>query len=155
MGELSDRFGALMARIAATDAELFRTIGAQTAEFRKLVDEVLPDEGRTPDPAPLAVLSPHPLLPPEECSEKALRARFRAVAPALAFLEPHIGPPPTRRTTWKQVEQAFRQGCWPTPAASTPNCRRNVTTSDLQVLEARLIARIELLEERILDRLGL
>ena len=39
MGELSDRFGELMARMAKGDAELFRTVGEQNAAIRQLVEE--------------------------------------------------------------------------------------------------------------------
>ena len=40
MAELSDRFAALMARMARSDAEMFRTIGEQNASVRQLVDEL-------------------------------------------------------------------------------------------------------------------
>jgi hypothetical protein len=40
MGELSDRFAALMARLAQTDADLYRAIGAQNASMRLLVDDL-------------------------------------------------------------------------------------------------------------------
>ena len=154
MGELSDRFGALMARMAQTDAELFRTLGEQNAEFRQLVDEVLPEAPEQQAPSPPAALRPQPLLPPEECSEKALKARFRTLAPALAFLEIRIGPPPGKRLSWAQVAQAFRQGSWSVSSSSGKARSAGVTAADLQALEARLTARIELLEERLLKRLG-
>ena len=44
MGELSDRFAELMARMAKSDADLYRTIGEQNASVRKLVDEIVPTE---------------------------------------------------------------------------------------------------------------
>ena len=42
MGELSDRFGDLMARMAKGDAELFRVVGEQNSAIRQLVEEVVP-----------------------------------------------------------------------------------------------------------------
>ncbi len=156
MGELSDRFGALMARMAQTDAELFRTIGAQNADIRQLLDEVLPPEEEAAQGAsPVAALHPQSLLPREECTEKALKARFKTVAPALAFLEERIGPPPSKRPSWALVTQAFQQGHWPAKTSPRKTAGSSVTPADLQALEARILARIELMEERILARLGL
>ena len=60
MGELSDRFGELMARLAKSDADLFRTIGAQNASIRQLVDDFAPVEAPSP-----AALAPAALLPPD------------------------------------------------------------------------------------------
>lgn len=42
MAELSERFAALMARLAQSDAELFRTLGEQNASVRQLVDQLVP-----------------------------------------------------------------------------------------------------------------
>jgi len=44
MGELSDRFADLMARMAKSDADLFRTIGEQNASVRQMVDDLAPTE---------------------------------------------------------------------------------------------------------------
>ena len=65
MGELSDRFAELMARLAKSDAELFRTVGAQNANIRQLVDDL------APAPTPAALLASAGLLPPEACELKA------------------------------------------------------------------------------------
>ena len=42
MAELSERFAALMARLAQSDAELFRTLGEQNASVRQLLEEGAP-----------------------------------------------------------------------------------------------------------------
>jgi hypothetical protein len=42
MAELSERFAALMARLAQSDAELFRTLGEQNASVRQLLDQLVP-----------------------------------------------------------------------------------------------------------------
>jgi hypothetical protein len=88
MGDLSDRFGALMARMAKGDAELFRTVGEQNAAIRELVEELAP----APPAEALAALqaAPQSLLPPEQCQPKALKARF-----ATAAAEVQV--PPTRK----------------------------------------------------------
>ena len=66
MGDLSDRFGALMARMAKGDAELFRTVAEQNAAIRELVEEgapALPGETKT---AAALQTAPQPLLPQEQ-----------------------------------------------------------------------------------------
>ena len=40
MADLSDRFAELMARMAKSDAELFRTIGEQNAGMRRMVKDL-------------------------------------------------------------------------------------------------------------------
>ena len=86
MGDLSDRFGALMARMAKGDAELFRTVGEQNAAIRGLVEELAAE----PPTEALAVAAlqaaPQSLLPPEQCHPKALKARFTTAAAAHAHL---------------------------------------------------------------------
>lgn len=58
MAELSQRFAALMARLAQGDAELFRTLGEQNASVRQLV------EGRSCCQRPSRRTSPAPLSRP-------------------------------------------------------------------------------------------
>ena len=42
MGELSERFAEVMARMAKTDADLFRTIGQQNNSIRQIAEELAP-----------------------------------------------------------------------------------------------------------------
>ena len=113
MGELSDRFGELMARMAKGDADLFRTVGDQNAAIRQLVDEVAPAEA-------IGALSesPQPLLPKDQCHPAALKARFRTAAAAHAHLEAALGPAPTKKKTWDHLSSVFTNGAWPAPARS-------------------------------------
>ena len=47
MGGLSDRFAELMARMANSDADLYRTFGEQNTSVRQLVDDLVPRDDTT------------------------------------------------------------------------------------------------------------
>jgi hypothetical protein len=147
MGELSDRFGALMARMAKTDAELFRTLGEQNSAVRSMVEDLTTaEESRSATGA----LAPQSLLPEEECQLKALKARFPRAADAQAWAEQQLGPAP-RKATWAVLEQTFRTGAWPVKASSSRAAKATgVTSQDLDdrlaALEQRLMTRLDALE---------
>ena len=160
MSDLSKRFEALMARMARTDAQLFRTIGEQNAALHRIAEDMQPDatppaatdQGGRPSVAVLAAAIP---LPKEECSRKQLKKRFRTLQPARDFLEEHLGAPPkgTKRiTTWALVEQTVTTGQW--PAGKTSSSHGRSRGEDLAAMEQRLQARLERLEQR-LERLEL
>lgn len=143
MGELSDRFAELMARLAKSDADLFRTIGAQNASVRQLVDDLAPASAA-------AALNPAAgLLPPDACDLKALKARFGKLPEAQAWLEEQIGPAP-KKPTWAVIVQTCRTGSWPVSAtgrASAPKGLTNVALEErLTALERRLEQRFDRLE---------
>jgi hypothetical protein len=139
MGELSDRFGELMARLAKSDADLFRTIGAQNASIRQLVDDFAPVEAPSP-----AALAPAALLPPEACDLKALKARFGKLVEAQAWLEDRIGPAP-KKPTWAVIAQTCRSGAWPAGASRSAAAPKSLTSGEL---EERLTALEQRLEHR-------
>jgi hypothetical protein len=148
MGELSDRFGELMARMAKGDADLFRTVGQQNAAIRQLVEEMAPPEA-------IGALSesPQALLPKEQCHPAALKARFRTAAAAHAHLEAALGPAPTKKKTWDHLSSVFANGAWPAPARSLSVAgagRGGVSEEALAQTEARLLRRIDQLEERVI-----
>ena len=183
MSDFSKRFEALMARMAHTDAQLFRTIGEQNAALHRIAEDMEPDatppaltdQGGRPSVAALTAAS---LLPREQCNLKQLKKRFRTLPPARAFLEERLGPPPkgTGRITWKVVEQTVTTGQWPTgktsdhvpllpgagvrvetgqwPVGKTSSPRTRSRGEDLAAMEQRLQARLERLEQR-LERLEL
>jgi hypothetical protein len=148
MGELSDRFAALMARLAKSDAEFFRAVGEQNAAVRDLVDdlaaavdgssEALASTPLSPTPAALASAG---LLSPEACELPALKARFGKVATARAWLEDQIGPAP-KTPTWAVIAQTCRTGAWPASARPHAAATKTLTSVDL---EERLTA----LEQRL------
>ena len=84
MAELSDKFGALMARMAKTDAALFRTIG----DHNKAVIEQVMD------------------------SEAALRGRFQSCKAAFEWIEDQLGPPPNKKKSWSIAVQVVTAGRW-------------------------------------------
>lgn len=149
MGELSDRFGELMARMAKGDADLFRTVGDQNAAIRQLVEEMAPAEA-------IGALSGslQPLLPADQCHPAALKARFRTAAAAHAHLEAALGPAPTKKKTWDHLSTVFANGAWPAPARSLSVSgagRGGVSEEALAQTEARLLRRIDQLEERMIS----
>jgi hypothetical protein len=165
MADLSRRFAELMARMARTDADLFRTLGEQNAAVRQMVDEVLPGEGGDPVPsqpgqssattlasqaAGTPALTPSPLLPIEECSLARLKARFRTLPPARAFLEEKLGPPPagSGRISWALVEKAFSSGSWPAGKVSRAG-RAGGSAAALAATERRLGERFDRMERRL------
>lgn len=159
MSDLSKRFEALMARMARTDAQLFRTIGEQNAALHRIAEDMEPDatppaltdQGGRPSVAVLAAAS---LLPKEECSLKQLKKRFRIVPQARAFLEKKLGAPPKGigRFTWALVEQTVTTGHWPVGKTSISHGRSR--GEDLAAMEQRLQTQLERMEQR-LERLEL
>ena len=88
MADLSDKFGALMARMAKTDAELFRTIGDHNKAVTEQVMDLTTEE---PDSAGPLAITPPPLLPSEERSEAALKGRFKTCKAAFEWIEQKLG----------------------------------------------------------------
>ena len=154
MGELSDRFAELMARMAKSDAELFRTIGEQNASVRQMVDDLVavPEAGVKAD-ATAACLAPAGLLPAEQCDQKALKARFGKVADAQAWVESQIGKAP-KKATWLVIEQTCRTGAWPVTGVKASAASKGITTEQLDqrltALETALNRRFDRLEQLLL-----
>jgi hypothetical protein len=154
MGELSDRFGELMARMAKSDAELFRTVGEQNAAIRQLVEEVAPEVSSGAMEAPALTGGPHPLLPKDQCTPTARKARFGSAAAALVYLEAALGPAPTKKKTWDYLSNVFESGAWPTRARALTRSGPELSAVNeeaLAQLETRLLRRIDQLEERVID----
>ena len=145
MGEFSDRFADLMARMARSDADLFRTLGEQNASVRQLVDDLTTAPDQPPSPPAAVALAAASLLPPEECALPALKARFRRIAEAQAWLEERLGPPP-KKPSWAVLEQTFRSGAWPVASKGTAKASA-LTTVELD-------QRLEAMEQRLQHRLG-
>lgn len=153
MAELSDRFAELMARMARTDADLFRTIGEQNASVRQMVDELTVTEAAAGPPADGPATLPHAgLLPAEECEAKVLKTRFRTIATARAWLEERLGKAP-KKPTWAVIEQTCRTGAWPTAPASKRSTGSALTVSVLEThlnnLEQRLDQRLVQMERML------
>jgi len=148
MGELSDRFAELMARMAKSDADLYRTIGEQNASVRQMVDDLVPPDETTTAPAK-AVLVASALLPAEECALPALKKRFVKVAEAQAWIEERIGKAP-KKPTWAVIEATCQSGAWPVKAVSSKARPKAITEevlrAQLQSLEQRLEQRLDRLE---------
>ena len=147
MGELSDRFAELMARMAKSDADLYRTIGEQNASVRQMVDDLVPPDETTSASAK-AVLAASALLPAEECALPALKKRFGKVAEAQAWIEEQIGKAP-KKPTWAVIEATCQSGSWPVKAVSSKTRPKAITE---EVLRAQLQSLEQSLEQR-LDRL--
>ena len=154
MGELSDRFAALMARMAKSDAELFRTIGEQNASVREMVDDLAPMPEATPQEDSTPTLAAGSLIPAEQCSQQALKLRFSTVAEAQAWSERPTGPPPKKLSTWAAVEKTIRNGSWAAPAKKAPAASKGITPEQLEerltALEAKLTQRFDRLESLLL-----
>ena len=153
MSDLSKRFEALMARMARTDAQLFRTLGEQNAALRELVEDGQPEA--TPETkSPVAPLPAASLLPKEESSLQQLKKRFRTLPPARAFLEERLGPPPPGlgRLTWALVQQTIETGQW--PAGKSSSSQGKSGSGAMAAMEQRLLERLERMEQR-LERLEL
>ena len=157
MGDLSDRFGALMARLAKGDAELFRTVGEQNAAIRELVEEVAPALPAETKTAAALQAAPQPLLPPEQCHPKELKARFGSAAAAHTHLETILGPAPSKKKTWDYLCGVFASGSWPaaaqaltSPAAGRGGGAGARGEEALAQLETRLLQRIDQLEDRLI-----
>jgi hypothetical protein len=155
MGELSDRFGELMARLAKSDADLFRTVGAQNASLRQQVEDLAPP-AVAPSAPPPAALAPAALLPPEACDLKALKLRFGKLADAQAWLEGQIGPAP-KKPPWAVIAQTCRSGAWPVSASRSAAAPKCLTSGELEerltALEQRLEQRLEQQLEQRFNRL--
>ena len=155
MGDLSDRFGALMARMAKGDAELFRTVGEQNAAIRELVEELAPAPPAETKTTAALQAAPQSLLPPEQCQPKALKARFTTAAAAHAHLETILGPAPTKKKTWDYLGSVFASGTWPAPAKALARSAAGRgggagAEEALAQLETRLLQRIDQLEDRLI-----
>jgi len=146
MGELSDRFAELMARLAKSDAELFRTVGAQNANIRQLVDDL------APAPTPAALLASAGLLPPEACELKALKTRFSKLADAQTWLEEQLGPAP-KKPTWAVIIQTCRSGAWPQSTSRRAPAAHTLTALALEERLAALERRLEHQLEQRFNRL--
>lgn len=155
MSDLSQRFAELMARMARSDADLFRTVGEQNAAVRRMVEEVLPEESGAANQVPVeggdpAALAPSSLLPREECSLPRLKARFRTLAPARAFMERRIGPLPAGvgRFSWALVQRTVEAGQW--PAGTSPGSAGKASSGEaLAAMEQRMALHLERMEQRL------
>ena len=143
MSDLSARFAELMARIAKSDAELFRTIGEQNSAVRNLVDEVAVAESAG------SALQAQSLLPPKECDVTALKKRFGKAAEAQSFAEERLGPAP-KKLTWALLEQTFRSGQWPVKPTVARRSGNAGLEERLDQLESRLNARLDRIEALLL-----
>ena len=153
MGELSDRFADLMARMAKSDAELFRTIGQQNKSIRQLVDVFSPtDEGNGASNHQDALNSAG-LIPLDQCGQKALKIRFGKVAEAQAWVESQIGKAP-KKPTWLMIEQACRNGDWPETGSKALSASKGITAEVLDqrltLLETAVTHRFDRLEQLLL-----
>ncbi|MFN5160741.1 MAG: hypothetical protein ACK5IA_02510 [Cyanobacteriota bacterium] len=145
MGELSDRFAELMARMAKSDADLFRTIGEQNASVRLMVSDLTAGDSQpTPTNTPGA-LPAAGLLPSEHCDLKALKGRFGKVAEAQIWVEAQIGKAP-KKATWAVIEQTCRQGAWPVVSSGKASHPKALTAAEI---EERLAGLEERLEQRL------
>jgi len=153
MGELSDRFAELMARMAKTDAELFRTISEQNTSIRQMVDDLAPANEEHGVGGRTAALTPAALLPPEQCDQKALRFRFGKVIEAQNWVESQIGKAP-KKATWLVIEQTCRTGAWPVTGVKASAASKGITTEQLdqrlRALETALTHRFDRLEQLLL-----
>jgi hypothetical protein len=153
MGELSDRFAELMARMAKTDAELFRTIGEQNTSVRQMVDDFVPASEGSGAANKAAALGPAALLAPDQCDQKALKARFGKVAEAQNWVERQIGKGP-KKATWLVIEHTCRNGSWPAASAKPATASKAITAEQLDqrltALETTLTQRFDRLEQLLL-----
>jgi hypothetical protein len=68
-------------------------------------------------------------------------------------LEDALGPAPTKKKTWDHLSSVFANGAWPAPARSLSVAgagRGGVSEEALAQTEARLLRRIDQLEERVI-----
>lgn len=153
MGELSDRFAELMARMAKTDAELFRTIGQQNTSVRQIVEELAPTGVQNRASTHPDALNAAALIPLEQCNQKALRIRFGKVAEAQAWVESQIGKAP-KKPTWLMIEKACRSGTWPETESKVISASKGITAElldqRLTLLETAITHRLDRLEQLLL-----
>ena len=153
MTDLSEKFGNLMARMAKTDAELFRTIG----DHNKAVTQQVLNLTTEDEPVSSAlVLPPQPLLPLEERNRDALKERFGSCDAVFQWIEEKIGPPPKQRKSWAVAVTAITEGQWkskPVPTRSSAISNNQVMRSLEQVhqrldgIESVLSVLVGLMEE--------
>ena len=147
MGDLSNRFAELMARMAKSDADLYRTIGEQNVQVRQMVDDLMPPE--EPKPSDNNALAAAGLLPADECAQPALKKRFGKGAEAQAWIESQIGPAP-KKPTWAVIVQTCKSGAWPikTSASISRSKALSETAFDerLSQLETKLDQRLQRIE---------
>ena len=144
MGDLSDRFATLMARMAKSDADLYRAIGEQNAHVRQMVDELVPPDDQT-TATHRDVLPSASLLPEPECEQAPLKKRFGKVSEAQAWIENQIGPGP-KRPSWAVIIQTCKTGSWPLKPISTAKRKKSLTVDEL---DARLIDFEQRLDQRL------
>ena len=142
-----------MARMAKSDADLFRTIGEQNASVRQMVDHLVP---AVEDPAAHESnpsLAPVELLPLDQCDQKALKARFGKVVEAQAWIEDQVGKAP-KKPTWLVIEQTCRSGAWLVAPKKAATAAKRISPEQLDerlsALEAKLMQRFDRLERALL-----
>ena len=154
MTDLSDKFGALMARMAKTDAELFRTIGDHNKAVTEQVMDLTTEE---PNSAGPLAITPPPLLPSEERSEAALKGRFKTCKAAFEWIEQKLGPPPNKKKSWSIAVQTVTSGRWEiqaTHAKGSSTSHSQITRSLKQItqrldgIESVLAVILKALEEK-------
>ena len=152
MGDLSSRFATLMARMAKSDADLYRTIGEHNAHVRQMVDELVPPDNQTTD-TQRDVLPTAGLLPEPECEQALLKRRFGKVAEAQAWIEEQIGPGP-KRPSWAVIIQTCKTGTWPAKTTRAAARSKALTAEELDAslisLEQRLDQRLKRMEAMLL-----
>ena len=137
MADLSDKFGALMARMAQTDAELFRTIGDHNKAVTEKVMDLTTEE---PNSAGPLAITPPPLLPSEERSEAALKGRFKSCKAAFEWIEQKLGPPPNKKKSWSIAVQTVTSGQWEIQATHSKgsSASNSQISTSLQQINQRL-----------------
>ena len=97
-----------------------------------------------------AALAPSSLLPKDECNLPRLKARFRTLPPARAFLEEGLGPPPAGvgRVSWSLVLQAVETGQWPVNS-SKASALKAPSGVDMEAMERRISIHLERVEQRL------
>ncbi len=147
MGDLSNRFAELMARMAKSDADLYRTIGEQNGHVRQMVDDLIPPE--EPGATGSKALAAAGLLPADECEQPALKKRFGKVAEAQAWIENQIGPAP-KKPTWAVIVQTCQSGAWPVKATTSSSRSKGLSETKfeerLTSLEMKLDQRLQRIE---------
>lgn len=128
MSDLSEKFGNLMARMAKTDAELFRTIG----EHNRSVTEQVMDLTQEEPPTDGLALPAQALLPYEERGEDALKKRFKTCKATFEWIEEQLGPPPSKKKSWSIAVQTITSGKWECGAVST----KTSSTTNSQILKS-------------------
>ena len=152
MGDLSSRFATLMARMAKSDADLYRTIGEQNAHVRQMVDELVPSDHQPTTDQQVAIQA-KPLLSAAECEQAPLKSRFGKVVEAQAWIEEQIGPGP-KRPSWAVIVQTCKTGSWPAKTTRAAARSKALTAEELDAslisLEQRLDQRLKRMEAMLL-----